>query len=69
MFEKAKVYGVRAAVLSAGAVALPAFATGTDTTAITAAITDAGTAGATIGAAVVVMLVGIKVFKWIRRAL
>lgn len=36
---------------------------------ITAAITDAGTAAGVVGLAVVVMLVGIKVFKWIRRAL
>jgi len=40
-----------------------------DTTDIEAAITDAGTAGAVVGAAVVVMIVGIKVFKWLRRAL
>jgi hypothetical protein len=40
-----------------------------DTTDIEAAITDAATAGAVVGAAVVVMIVGIKVFKWLRRAL
>lgn len=40
-----------------------------DVSDITDAITEAGTAGATVGAAVVVMLVGIKVFKWLRRAL
>lgn len=40
-----------------------------DVSAITDAVTEAGTAGATIGAAVLVMLVGIKLFKWVRRAL
>ncbi len=40
-----------------------------DTTAITTAITDAGTAAGVIGAAVVVLLVGIKGYKWLRRAL
>jgi len=40
-----------------------------DVTSVTAAITDAGTAGATVGLAVLVMIVGIKLFKWVRRAL
>lgn len=39
------------------------------TTDITAAITDAATASGVVGLAVVVMIVGIKVFKWLRRAL
>jgi hypothetical protein len=39
------------------------------TTGITDAITDAGTAAGVVGLAVVVMLVGIKVYKWIRRAM
>jgi len=39
------------------------------TTDITTAITDAGTAAGVVGLAVVVMTVGIKVFKWLRRAL
>lgn len=39
------------------------------TTDITAAITDAATAIGVIGLAVVVMIVGAKVFKWLRRAL
>ena len=38
----------------------------TDTT---AAITAAATAIGTVGAAILVMIVGAKVFKWIRRAL
>ncbi len=37
--------------------------------AVTTAITSAGTDAAVIGAAVLVVLVGIKAFKWVRRAL
>jgi len=40
-----------------------------DVSSVTTAITDAGTAGATVGLAVLVMIVGIKLFKWVRRAL
>lgn len=40
-----------------------------DVTAVTTAISDASTAIATVGAAVLVMLVGAKVYKWIRAAL
>lgn len=36
---------------------------------VTTAITDAATDVATIGAAVILVFVGIKVFKWIRAAL
>ncbi|OOZ21380.1 hypothetical protein BOW31_12735 [Solemya velum gill symbiont] len=32
-------------------------------------MTDAATAGGAIGAAVLVMLVGLKAYKWVRRAL
>ena len=35
----------------------------------TTSITDAGTAVATVGAAVFALYVGIKLYKWIRRAL
>jgi hypothetical protein len=64
-----KVQAVLVSALVLAGVAGPVFATGPDTTAITGAITDAGTAGAVVGAAVVVMIVGIKVFKWLRKAL
>lgn len=37
--------------------------------AVTTAITGAGTDAATVGAAVLVVIVGIKAFKWVRRAL
>ena len=40
-----------------------------DTTAVTAALTDAGTAAAVVGAAVLVVLVGIKAFKYVRAAM
>lgn len=40
-----------------------------DTTGITSAISDAGAAAATVGAAVLVMIVGIKVYKWVRGAM
>ncbi len=40
-----------------------------DTTAVTGAITEAGTAVGVIGAAILVLTVGIKVYKWMQRAL
>lgn len=46
-----------------------ALAVAPDMTTVTTAITDASSAIATVGAAVLVMIVGAKVYKWIRRAL
>jgi len=40
-----------------------------DMTSVTTALTAAGTAGATVGAAVLVLIVGIKAFRYIRAAL
>lgn len=40
-----------------------------DTTAVIAALTEAGTAVALVGAAVLVVVVGIKAFKFIRAAM
>ena len=40
-----------------------------DTTAVISALTDAGTAAAVVGGAVLVVLVGIKAFKYIRSAM
>ena len=40
-----------------------------DTSSVTGAITDAGTAVGVVGAAVLVVIVGTKVFKWVARAL
>lgn len=40
-----------------------------DTTTITTGITDASTAVAAIGAAVVLVVLGIKTYKWVTRSL
>lgn len=48
--------------------ASPAFAA-YDTTAVTSGVADAATAVAAIGAAVVLVVLGVKVFKWIARSL
>lgn len=40
-----------------------------DTTLIEAAILSTATAGGVIGLSVLVMLVGLKAFKWVRRAM
>lgn len=45
------------------------FATGLDVSSVTTSISDAAAPIATIGLAVLVLLVGIKVVKWIRRAM
>lgn len=56
--------------LAAGAAAIPAFAEGgVDVTAVVAEIGAAAQPIAAIGAAVLLVMVGIKVFKWVRRAM
>lgn len=40
-----------------------------DVTAITTAVSDASVAISTVGAAVLIAMVGLHVYKWIRRAL
>lgn len=40
-----------------------------DTAGITSALTDAGTAAGVVGAAVLIVVVGIKAFKYIRSAM
>ena len=40
-----------------------------DTTGVVSAIGEAGVAAAAVGAAVLVMIVGIKVYKWVRGAM
>jgi len=69
-FNNLKLQALRLAVLALplSVVATSAHAV-IDVGDITDAIASAGVAGATVGAAVVVMIVGIKVFKWLRRAL
>lgn len=54
--------------LGVSALSVPAFAA-YDTTAVTTGVADAATAVAAIGAAVVLVVLGIKVFKWIARSL
>ncbi|MDR2838397.1 MAG: major capsid protein [Azonexus sp.] len=58
-------YGSGLGLLAAAATSHAAI----DTAAVTASIGEAGTAAAAVGAAVLVMIVGIKVFKWIRAAM
>lgn len=57
----------------AGAAMLSLMSTGAhaaiSTTEVTAALTDAGTAAGVVAAAVIVVIVGIKAFKYIRSAL
>jgi amino acid permease len=40
-----------------------------DITSVTTALTEVGTAGLAIGAAFIIMLVAMKTFKWVRKAL
>jgi len=58
----------KAAVLALGTAAASAQAA-ISTTEVTTSITDASAAIAVVGAAVLVLIVGIKVWKWIGRAL
>lgn len=52
------------------AASVPAFAEGgVDVTAVVAEIAGAAEPIAAIGAAVLLVMVGIKVFKWVRRAM
>jgi len=68
-FQKGKAL-VFALLLSLAAFALPASASGgIDVSSVTSAINGAAAPIASIGAAVLVILVGVKVYKWIRRAL
>lgn len=55
--------------LPAALLAAPAFAAPPDVTAVTTAIGEASAPIAAIGAAVLVVFVGIKVYKWVRRAM
>lgn len=60
--------GSAAFALTVCFVMLPAVAFAAVPTAVTDAITGAATDVATVGAAVIVVIVGIKVWKWIRAA-
>lgn len=61
--NQAAAAGVGALVLASSARA------DIDTSGVTSALTEAGTAAGLVGAAVLIVLVGIKAFKYIRSAM
>lgn len=63
-FTRIAVVGAVSAVF-----ANSAFASGIDTAGVMLALTEAGQAAATVGAAVLIVVVGIKAFKFIKGAL
>ncbi len=70
--NKMKGWGCRVAAPVMGLSALafaPMSMAAIDVTSVTTALTDAGTAVATVGAAVLVVIVGVAAYKYIRRAL
>lgn len=60
---------VTAALVAVGTAASSAFAAAPDVTAVTTAISDTLTPIAAIGSGVLLVIVGAKVYKWIRRAM
>lgn len=73
MFQKMKLRAAALLAATLGAlVAGPAMATTStapDVSAVVTAITDGATPVAAIGGAVLILLVGIKIYKWVRRAM
>lgn len=70
--NKAQSFQLAALALLASLFAPSAFAsggTGVDVSSVVTAIEGAATPIAAIGAAVLLVLVGIKVYKWVRRAM
>lgn len=68
--NKAKRWAGRVAIPVVGMALMPlASFAAIDVTSVTTALTDAGTAVATVGAAVLVVIVGVAAYKYIRRAL
>ena len=65
MRNKFQKYGLLALALSP----LSAFAAAPDVTAVTTAISDTLTPIGAIGAGVLLVIVGIKTYKWVRRAM
>lgn len=58
------------AVVGAGLAAVAGSASAAiDTAGVTSALTDAGTAAGAVGAAVLIVIVGIKAFKYIKSAM
>ena len=70
MFKKSKKWGLVALAPAAG-LSGNALASGggVDVTGVVSAIEGAAAPVAAIGAAVLLVLVGIKVYKWVRRAM
>ncbi len=66
IFDKNFVIGVAGVSLSLASLASQA---AIDVSAVSSGITDAASAVAVIGAAVVLVVLGIKVFKWVQRSL
>jgi hypothetical protein len=68
---RSKSFVLACAFALLAAVAMPAAATGggVDVSAVVTAIGGAAAPIAAIGAAVLLILVGIKVYKWVRRAM
>ena len=62
-------FKAKLALLFAPLAAIPSIASAAIPADVTTAITGAGTDVATLGAAVIVVMVGIKVWKWIQRVL
>ena len=68
--KKLNLKAITTALVAACAfVALPSMAAAIDVTEVTTAMTDAGGAVGTIGAGSLVVSVGVKVWKWVARAL
>lgn len=68
--ERLRLVALRnAAVVGALALSGSAFAAAPDVEAVVTEITAAATPIAAIGSAVLLVMVGIKVFKWVRRAM
>lgn len=71
MFKNIKTAVLGFAALAVSALSAPAMAqaVGVDVTNVVADIAAQATPVAAIGAAVLILLVGIKAFKWVRRAM
>ena len=78
MFQKMKarlagkapaLAGVGTALAASGSAFASGGGGGVDVTAVVTAIEGAATPIASIGAAVLIVMVGIKVYKWVRRAM
>lgn len=69
MFNKVKTFALVLAASVLGVFSAPAMAAAVDVTTVTADIAAQSAPVAAIGAAVLLLIVGIKAFKWVRRAM